>query len=164
MVLFGVGWVVRTVAAVCSFGLELRQHACEKYPPRSGHPRPGGRRLDYHARSLSHPYGDRRLFIDLGAERLLIGAQRESERIAVEIASFVADSRVRDLQEAVGQFVVYRALLAQAEPARLLFLGVPARVYDSVLSEPLGQLVVADVRLRLMVFDAQQQQVVRWIN
>src|SRR5690348_11989025 len=106
------------------------------------------------------PYGDRRLFIDLGAERLLIGAERETERIAVEIASFVADSPVRDLQEAVGQFVVYRALLAQAEPARVLFLGVPERVYDSVLSEPLGQLVVADVRLRLLVFDAQQEQVV----
>ncbi|HYT91799.1 MAG TPA: element excision factor XisH family protein [Gemmataceae bacterium] len=110
------------------------------------------------------PYGDRRLFIDLGAERALIGAERESERIAVEIASFVADSPVRDLQEAVGQFVVYRALLAQSEPERLLFLGVPTRVYDSVLSEPLGQLIVADVRLRIVVFDAQQQQVVQWIS
>ncbi len=48
---------------------------------------------------LSIPFGDRRLFIDLAAR----------ERIAVEIASFVADSPVRDLQEAVGQFVVYRA-------------------------------------------------------
>jgi hypothetical protein len=103
------------------------------------------------------PYGDRRLFIDLGAERGTIGAERGSERIAVEISSFVADSPVRDLQEAVGQFVVYRALLSQVEPERSLFLGVPARVYDSVLSEPLGQLVAADVRLRLLVFDAHQQ-------
>jgi hypothetical protein len=110
------------------------------------------------------PCGDRRLFIDLGAERLTIGAERGAERIAVEIASFVADSPVRDLQEAVGQFVVYRALLSQAEPERSLFLGVPTRVYDSVLSEPLGQLVAADIRLRLLVFDAQQQKVVRWIS
>jgi hypothetical protein len=110
------------------------------------------------------PYGDRRLFIDLGAERVTIGAERGTERIAVEIASFVADSPVRDLQEAVGQFVVYRALLTQAEPQRTLFLGVPTRVYDSLLSEPLGQLVAAEVRLRLLVFDAQEQKVVRWIN
>jgi hypothetical protein len=108
--------------------------------------------------------GDRRLFIDLGAERLTIGAERGSERIAVEISSFVADSPVRDLQEAVGQFVVYRALLSQAEPERTLFLGVASRVYDAVLTEPLGQLVVADVRLRLLVFDPQQQKVVRWIS
>ncbi len=110
------------------------------------------------------PCGDRRLFIDLGAERVTIGAERGSERIAVEIASFLADSPVRDLQEAVGQFVVYRALLSQEEPDRPLFLGVPARVYDSVLSEPLGQLVAADVRLRVLVFDPQEQKVVRWIQ
>jgi len=109
-------------------------------------------------------YGDRRLFIDLGAERLTIGAERGGERIAVEIASFMADSPVRDLQEAIGQFVVYRALLSQAEPERSLFLGVPMRVYDSVLSEPLGQLVSAEVRLRVLVFDPHQQRVVRWIN
>src|SRR5438128_11870970 len=108
--------------------------------------------------------GDRGLFMDLGAERLTIGAERGSERIAVEISSFVADSPVRDLQEAVGQFVVYRALLSRAEPDRTLFLGVETRVYDSVLSEPLGQMVTADVRLRVLVFDAQQQKVVRWIS
>src|SRR5919201_1709994 len=69
------------------------------------------------------PYGDRRLFIDLGAERVTIGAERGNERIAVEIASFVADSPVRDLQEAVGQFVVYRALQARTEPDRAIYLG-----------------------------------------
>lgn len=92
------------------------------------------------------PFGERRLFIDLGAARVTIGAERGSERIAVEIASFVADSPVRDLQEAVGQFVVYRALLAQTEPERSLFLAITTGVYDSVLSEPVGQIVAADVR------------------
>ena len=109
-------------------------------------------------------YGGRRLFIDLGAERATIGAERGSERIAVEVSSFVAASPVRDLQEAVGQFVVYRTLLTQVEPERTLFLGVPTHVYDSVLSEPLGQVVAAEVRLRILVFDPQQQKVVRWIN
>src|SRR5437588_12376174 len=73
-------------------------------------------------------YGDRRLFIDLGAERGTIGAERGGERIAVEIASFVADSPVRDLQEAVGHFIVYRTLLAQPEPQRSLYLAVSAHL------------------------------------
>jgi hypothetical protein len=110
------------------------------------------------------PFGDRRLFIDLGAERLTIGAERGSERLAVDIASFVADSPVRDLQEAVDPFVIYKALLAQAEPERTLFLAVSSGVHDWVLSEPLGQLVAAEVRLRVPVFDAHQPKVVRWIN
>jgi hypothetical protein len=113
---------------------------------------------------LPIPYGDRRLFIDLGAERITIGAERGSERIAVEIASFVADSPVRDLQEAIGQFVVYRAVLSQTEPDRALYLGVTTRVYDSVLSEPIGQLVATEVRLRVMVFDPNEQKVIRWIS
>jgi hypothetical protein len=87
-----------------------------------------------------------------------------SERIAVAIASFVADSPERDLQEAVGQLVVYRALLAETDPDRSLYLGVPTRVYDSVWSEPVGQLVAAEVRLRFLVFDPHEQKVVRWIN
>lgn len=104
------------------------------------------------------------MFIDLGAERVTIGAERGNERIAVEIASFVADSPMRDLQETVGQYVVYRALLSQIEPDRALYLGVAAGVYDSLLSEPQGQLVTTEVRLRFLVFDPRQQKVVRWIS
>ncbi len=110
------------------------------------------------------PYGDRRLFVDLGAERTTIGAERGNERIAVEIASFLADSPVRDLEETVGQFVVYRAILSQIEPVRRLYLGVTTTVYESVLSEPVGQLVTAEIQLRVLVFDPNDQKVIRWIN
>jgi hypothetical protein len=109
-------------------------------------------------------FGDRRLFIDLGAERIAIAAERGSERIAIEISSFIADSPMRDLQEAIGQFVVYRTLLAQVEPDRTLYLGVPTRVYQSVLSEPLGQLVSTEIQLRVLVFDPQERKVIRWIK
>ena len=46
----------------------------------------------------------RNLYIDLGAERLL-AAERGTEKIAVEIKSFLGQSDVRDLEDAVGQFV-----------------------------------------------------------
>jgi XisH protein len=44
---------------------------------------------------LSLEIGGRDLFIDLGAERLLI-ADRDSEKIAVEVKSFISPSPVRD--------------------------------------------------------------------
>src|SRR5438105_403644 len=98
-----------------------------RMPARNIHPTAVIQALQADGWTITHDpllisYGDRRLFIDLGAERLTIGAERGSERIAVEIASFVADSPVRDLQEAVGQYVVYRALLAQPDPERTLSL------------------------------------------
>lgn len=61
---------------------------------------------------LTMTYGGRDLFVDLGAERLAIGAEKGEQRIAVEIQSFLNRSAVRDLQEAVGQVEVYRIVLA----------------------------------------------------
>jgi hypothetical protein len=55
------------------------------------------------------------LFVDLGAERLL-GAERGSEKIAVEVKSFVGASDMRGLEEAVGQFVLYLSLLKRYYP------------------------------------------------
>ncbi len=45
--------------------------------------------------------------IDLGAERL-IAAERENEKIAVEIKSFISPSAVSDFHKALGQFLNYR--------------------------------------------------------
>lgn len=73
-------------------------------------------------------YGNRRLKIDLGAERL-IGAERNSQKIAVEIKSFLSDSAIYDLENAVGQYNVYREVLALQEPERMLYLAVPQYIY-----------------------------------
>ncbi|HEU4410582.1 MAG TPA: element excision factor XisH family protein [Polyangiaceae bacterium] len=44
------------------------------------------------------------LYVDLGAERLL-AAEKGPRQIAVEIKTFAGPSDVRDLEDAVGQFV-----------------------------------------------------------
>ena len=113
---------------------------------------------------LTLSFGGKDLFIDLGAERAPLAAERGGRRIAVEVQSFVSPSPVRDLQEAVGQYDIYRALLAETEPERGLYLAVPRRVHEGLLSERFGQLVVARLQLRLLVFDEGQERVFRWIE
>jgi hypothetical protein len=113
---------------------------------------------------LTISYGGKDLFVDLGAERVALAAERGEERIAVEVQSFLNPSPMRALQEAVGQFDVYRTILAETEPDRLLYLAVPRRVYEGLLIEPLGQLIVNRLRLRLLVFDEQQKKVLLWIS
>jgi hypothetical protein len=71
---------------------------------------------------------------------------------------------VRDLQESVGQFEIYRAVLEETEPDRLLYLAVPRRIFESLLAEPFGQLIVNRLRLRVMVFDDREAKVIRWIS
>ena len=109
-------------------------------------------------------YGGRNLEIDLGAERAVIGAKRGAEKIAVEIQSFLNESPVRDLEEAIGQFDLYRVLLAETKSVRQLYMAVPQRVWASILSEPLGRLAAARLRLQFVVFSEDEDKVIQWIR
>ena len=113
---------------------------------------------------LQVSFGGRDLYVDLGAERNTLAAEKGGQKIAVEVQSFLGHSEVRDLEEAVGQFVIYRTLLAQTEPDRKLFLAVPSRVHEGILLERFGQAVIAGVQLRVMVFDEEQAKVIAWIE
>jgi hypothetical protein len=93
-----------------------------------------------------------------------VAAERVDRRIAVEIQSFLGASAVRDLQEAVGQYDIYRAVLAEMEPERVPYLVVPRRVHDGLLAERFGQFIVIRLQLRLLVFDEQHERVVQWIE
>ena len=55
---------------------------------------------------LKLQWGNKDLYVDLGAEKL-IAAQKGDEKIAVEIKSFVGNSQVADLQQALGQYTLY---------------------------------------------------------
>lgn len=70
------------------------------------------------------PAGFTNVFIDLGAERF-IGAEKGSEKIAVEIKNFLGRSGLNDLENALGQFFVYLKVLEEKEPDRLLLLAIP---------------------------------------
>lgn len=110
------------------------------------------------------PYGDQDLYVDLGAERGAVAAEKEEQKIAVEIKSFVHRSVVYDLELAVGQYNIYRSVLAVTEPDRLLYLAVPERVYEGLFAGRFGQLILTSQQLRLLVFDEQQERILKWIN
>ena len=106
----------------------------------------------------------RRLYVDLGAEQTTLGAERNGERIAVEVQSFRSKSPIDDFHRAVGQFVVYRAVLRRRHPGRVLYLAVSRAVYNGIFSEALGREVAADVGLKTVVFNPKQRSIVQWIN
>ena len=90
-------------------------------------------------------------------------AERGSEKIAVEIQSFLSPSPVHDLQEAVGQYQVYRSVLGEIAPERQLYLAVPRRVHEGLLTERFGQLILQSLHLCLIVFNEQQERILMWI-
>lgn len=109
-------------------------------------------------------FGGKDLFVDLGAEEATLAAEKEGRRIAVEIQSFLGRSLVRSLEEAVGQYEIYRLLLAATDSDRALYMAVSVSTYRGVLADQFGQLVVSGLNLRLVVFDEQQERIVQWIG
>ena len=51
-------------------------------------------------------WGSKDLYVDLGAEKL-IAAEKENQKIAVEIKSFIGNSQVADLEQALGKYILY---------------------------------------------------------
>jgi hypothetical protein len=106
--------------------------------------------------------GRRDIYVDCGAEHP-ITAEKEGRKIAVEVKSFVGPSIVHDLEQALGQYGLYRMVLAQDEPQRQLFLAIPEGTYEGIFREPLGQLVLAEGHMYMLVFNPSQEVIVRWI-
>jgi hypothetical protein len=107
-------------------------------------------------------WGKKDMYVDLGARQLL-AAEREERKIAVEIKSFVGASEMEDLKNAVGQFVLYRAFMRKTDPDRILYLAGRDITFNSLFEEPVGQLLIADENLNLIVFEAQNEVIVQWI-
>ncbi len=103
------------------------------------------------------------LYVDLGAEKL-VAAEKDGQRIAVEVKSFLGPSLVADFHVALGQFLNYRLALEQQDPQRRLYLAVPIETYATFFALPFIQLAVQNHRLALLVYDAEHQEVMQWIN
>ncbi|MFQ5615177.1 MAG: XisH family protein [Anaerolineales bacterium] len=99
--------------------------------------------------------------IDLGAERL-IGAQKNGEKIAVEVKSFTSPSGVSQFHTALGQFLNYHDALADEEPDRQLFLAIPADAYETTFMIPFVERAIHRYQIMFLVYDPGQEVIVSW--
>lgn len=106
-------------------------------------------------------WGERDFYVDLGAERV-VAAEKGGKRIAVEVKSFLASSQMHDLELALGQFLLYRSILEEQDPDRVLFLAIPNEPAE-ILDEPVGQLLIAKHLIQALVFNPQSEEILRWI-
>ncbi len=111
---------------------------------------------------LKLQWGNKDLYVDLGAEKL-IAAQKGNEKIAVEIKSFIGNSQVADLQQALGQYTLYLDIIEETEPERILYLAIRETTFEDIFIEPIGQILLNKKRLKLIVFDADREKIIQWI-
>lgn len=81
----------------------------------------------------------------------------------MEVKSFGGESVVHELAVALGQFVMYRAVIDVVKPARTLFLAVTRFAFEKVFSDPLGELVRSRYGMPLAIFDADEEVIRQWL-
>lgn len=117
-------------------------------------------------------YGERFLFVDLGAEETgepeqligsIIGAERADVQIAIEIKELRGRSVIVELEQAIGQYVLYRLLLNRVDPERSIYLAIPSNTYRELFTEPIGEVVINDLPLQSVVVDLDKVEIERWI-
>ena len=108
-------------------------------------------------------YGRQDVFVDLGAEKLF-AAEKEGRKIAVEIKSFRGRSEVTDLENALGQYILYEDVLMENEPERELFLAVIQNTFEVVFAYSFGKLLLDKKRLKLLVIESRKEEIVKWIR
>lgn len=113
---------------------------------------------------LSISFGGVDMAVDLGAERL-IAAEKNHQKIAVEVKSFLEkSSAISEFHTALGQFINYRAALKEEEEDRVLYLAVPLTTYKTFFRLDFTQLIVKENCLKLLVYEPEKEEIVKWKN
>ena len=103
------------------------------------------------------------LFVDLGAEKIL-AAEKNNDKIAVEVKSFLGKSIISEVQDAIGQFIMYREVLTDYDSDRKLYLAVEAEVFNSDFSEALKNLLLERLKIKVIVFDSDAEKIIKWLT
>jgi XisH protein len=100
--------------------------------------------------------------IDLAAE-MVFAAEREGEKIAVEVKSFLSRSIMSDFHTAIGQYLDYFDALEESEPERELFLALPIDAYNHrVFQGRFIQKRLKKENVKLIVFDPLNNTITEW--
>jgi XisH protein len=103
------------------------------------------------------------IYVDLGAEKL-IAAEKNNQKIAVEIKSFLRASKVTDFYQAFGQFLPYKVALKRLEPERIIYLAIPDSTYEELFKEILIQDLLKEYLVNLLVYNSSKEEIQSWID
>ncbi len=84
--------------------------------------------------------------------------------ILVEVKVFEnMRSPMKYLELAIGQYALYRAVIEWLKIDRVLYMAVPSPAYETIFREEIGRIAIENLKLRLMVFNPDTEEIERWI-
>ncbi len=114
----------------------------------------------------SSPYrlliGRRGVFIDLEMSRTAVDDSQQI--LLVEVKCFPdRNSTTRDLYTALGQYLVYRAMLKQIGSSIPLYLSVPEDVFATIFDTSVIT-AIQDNQIKVVVIDLDSEVITQWIR
>jgi hypothetical protein len=107
--------------------------------------------------------GEDRIHIDLGAERV-IAAEKGTRKIAVEVKTFAGASKLAALEEAVGQYIVYRIALRRIEPDRELYIAAPQPIVGNRFAHrELWKAFLTEENGKVFGYDPDEEEIKQWL-
>jgi hypothetical protein len=101
--------------------------------------------------------------VDLGAEKIL-AAEKEGQKIAVEVKGFPGMSFTYQFHQAIGQYVSYRVALREKEPERTLYLAIPLKTYQRHFQSYIIVKTIESYPVHLLIFDPATNRIHQWKN
>jgi hypothetical protein len=108
-------------------------------------------------------YEDAELYADLFVEKALL-AEQEGRKIVVEIKSFISPSPMRNFENALGQYILYRDILQLASKNYKIYLAIRDTVFDTFFQRKSIQAVVKLQQIEFIVKNNKREEITLWIN
>lgn len=63
----------------------------------------------------------------------------------------------------MGQYILYLDILARLDPDRTLYLAIRQDTFIEVFQDPIGEILLENKRLKLLIFDEINEEIQQWI-
>jgi len=103
---------------------------------------------------------DRVVYVDIQAMRQVNGSRQQI--LLAEVKCFPdRDSTTRELYIAFGQYIIYKAMLAELDLMTPLYLALPDEVYNQLFDSTV-QRAVRDNHVKLVIVNLDTETVSQW--
>ncbi|NEQ99713.1 MAG: fdxN element excision controlling factor protein [Cyanothece sp. SIO2G6] len=82
----------------------------------------------------------------------------------VEVKSFIGRSFIHELEQAIGQYVVYRDILEEINLDFQPYLAITKAIWNSNFQRKLPQMLVRRNHVNLIIVDSDNEVVEQWIH
>ena len=120
----------------------------------------GGWHVDGTPARISTPY--RTIIVDLQVSRGLNGNREQI--FLIEVKCFgEPKSAAHDLYAAIGQYLIYRAMLVEKRRQIPIFLSIPKTIFEDIFDAAVMR-VITESQIKLVIVELETETIERWIE